>query len=379
MFGENTTPHEVGAIPGLTEEEERVAFHRKTIAQRSAIVFAGPAANFILAIVIFAGLFMLVGQPFTSPEIGRVQEGSAAERAGLRSGDRILEIDGRRIERFEDVQQIVVLNVGETLDISVDRDGEVLRIPATPDMVERVDRSGNVHKLGVLGVTSRGRDHVRHDPVTAIWRAGLETTRLAVGTLQALGQVISGHRDTKELGGPIKIAQLSHDFAQVSPDSLVWLIALLSINLGLLNLFPVPMLDGGHLLFYGIEALLGRPLGEVVAKEPQGMRHLADLITSALGDLDVQNAARDRIRGTCKPRQRPGYAADHHERSGKTGDAAKGDRDPGHAHRALRALERGRPARLRLGLEPGDKAVKRFVDGAYVISRLGHGRPRSRR
>ncbi|MEL0021582.1 MAG: RIP metalloprotease [Rickettsiales bacterium] len=133
---------------------------------------------------------------------------------------------------------------------------------ATPELIEREDKSGNIHRLGVLGVSSIGRDHIRHDPLTAVWRAVLESGYLTAGTLKAIGQVISGERDTKELGGPIKIAQISHDFAQISPDSLVWLIALLSINLGLLNLFPIPMLDGGHLLFYAFEAVMGRPLGE---------------------------------------------------------------------------------------------------------------------
>ena len=261
MFGENTTPGDVDQAP-MTPEEEGVAFHKKSIGQRAAIVFAGPAANFLLAIVIFALLFIFVGQPFTSPEIGKVHPDSAAERAGLESGDIFVEINGRKIERFEDVQQIVVLNINEALSISVDRDGSDVDLIAKPDIVERKDRSGNVHRIGMLGVSSKGRDYIQHDPITAIWRWILETGHLSVGTLKAVGQVISGQRDTKELGGPIKIAQISHDFAQISPDSLLWLIALLSINLGLLNLFPIPMLDGGHLLFYAFETVLGRPLGE---------------------------------------------------------------------------------------------------------------------
>lgn len=261
MFGENTTPGDIEQQP-LTAEEEQVAFHKKSIGQRSAIVFAGPAANFLLAIVIFTVLFIFVGQPFTSPEIGKVHPDSAAERAGLQTGDIFKEIDGRTIERFEDVQQVVVLNVGHPLEITVDRDGDVIQLTAKPDIVERKDRSGNIHRLGILGVSSKGRDHIRHGPVAAVWRSILETGHLTVGTLKAVGQVISGQRETKELGGPIKIAQISHDFAKVSPDSLLWLIALLSINLGLLNLFPIPMLDGGHLLFYAFEAVLGRPIGE---------------------------------------------------------------------------------------------------------------------
>lgn len=259
MFGEGTAADSGAA---LTPEEKEVSFQHKRVGQRSAIVFAGPAANFLLAILIFAGLFAIVGQPFTSPEIGKVQQGSAAERAGLEPGDVFQSIDGRAIERFEDVQQIVLLNAGEPLQIVVRREGRELPVTTTPTFVERTDNAGNIHKVGILGVTSKGRAYVRHGPLEALWRATQETVRLSVGTLQALWQVISGRRDTKELGGPIKIAQLSHDFAQVSPDSLIWLMALLSINLGLLNLFPVPMLDGGHLLFYGVEAILGRPLND---------------------------------------------------------------------------------------------------------------------
>ncbi len=261
MFGENSTPGGVSQKK-LSPIEQKVAFHTKSVGQRSAIVFAGPAANFLLAIAIFALLFMVWGQPFTSPEIGKVHPNSAAERAGLRAGDKIVEIDGRSIDRFEDVQQVIVLNTGNLLTIVVSRNGVLQELSARPDVVERKDRSGNVHRLGILGVSSKGRDYVHHSPTTAIWRAVLETGYLTVGTLKAIGQVISGERETKELGGPIKIAQISHDFAKVSPESLLWLIALLSINLGLLNLFPIPMLDGGHLLFYAYEAVIGRPIDE---------------------------------------------------------------------------------------------------------------------
>lgn len=259
MFGEAATGDADGS---LTPEERAVSFQHKSVGQRSAIVFAGPAANFLLAIMIFAALFAIVGQPFTSPEIGKVQPDSAAAQAGLEEGDVFVSIDGRTIDRFEDVQQVVLLNAGDPLHIVVKRADEKVEVTATPQFVERTDSSGKVHRIGILGVTSKGRAYVRHGPIEAIGRAAQETGRLTLGTLQALGQVISGRRDTKELGGPIKIAQLSHDFAQVSPDSLIWLMALLSINLGLLNLFPVPMLDGGHLLFYGVEAILGRPLNE---------------------------------------------------------------------------------------------------------------------
>ena len=262
MFGENTTPGSVEGSEKLTESEKAVAFHLKSVWQRSAIVFAGPAANFILSIVVFSFLFVFVGQPFTSPQIGKVIPDSAAAEAGLVPGDIFLEVDGRQIERFQDVQQVVFLNLGQPIKIVVDRGGIEINLTAVPKIGERKDRSGNIHRFGLLGVQSVGRDQIQHDPFTALWRSIVETGRLTVGTLKALGQIIAGDRDVKELGGPIKIAKVSHEFALMGIDSLLWLIALLSINLGLLNLFPIPMLDGGHLLFYAFEALTGRPLGE---------------------------------------------------------------------------------------------------------------------
>tara|TARA_A100001037_G_C15124779_1_gene625610 strand:- start:723 stop:1823 length:1101 start_codon:yes stop_codon:yes gene_type:complete len=262
MFGENTTPGSVDGIETLSQNEKEAAFHLKSVWQRSAIVFAGPAANFILSIILFSFLFVFVGQPFTSPQIGKIVPDSAAAEAGLVAGDVFLEVDGRKIERFQDVQQIVFLNLGQPIKIIVDRGGVKIDLIAVPKIGERKDRSGNVHRFGLLGVQSIGIDQIRHDPFTALWRSVVETGQLTVGTLKALGQIIAGDRDVKELGGPIKIAKISHEFALMGIDSLIWLIALLSINLGLLNLFPIPMLDGGHLLFYAVEALTGRPLGE---------------------------------------------------------------------------------------------------------------------
>ena len=261
MFGENTTPEGLEQQP-LSIKEERVAFHTKSVRQRAAIVFAGPAANFLLAIIIFTFLFSFIGQPFTSPKIGMVHSGSAADLAGLRAGDVFREIDGRKIKRFEDVQQIVLLNTGTKLLIIVGRDGGNIKLEAQPEIVDQRDSSGNIHRVGRLGVSSVGRDYIRHDPLTAVWQAVVETYYITIGTLKAVKQFFAGERETKELGGPIKIAQISYDFAKLGFESLIWFIALLSINLGLINLFPIPMLDGGHLLFYAYEFVMRRPLGK---------------------------------------------------------------------------------------------------------------------
>lgn len=263
MFGDA----DVASMPGemvedMTEEEKGVSFFHKRLMQRVEIVAAGPAANFLFAIVVLSGFFMTVGQPFTPADIGEVVSGSAAERAGLRPKDTIVAIDGNPIERFEDIQQIVGLDAGEALQLTVRRDGQNLTLSATPSIEEEKDIFGNVHRIGRLGIKRTGTEFVRRDPVSAVWRAVGETWNIAAGTLQAAGQMVMGRRTADELGGPIAIAQMSGVVARVGFVDLIRFMALLSVNLGLINLFPIPILDGGHLLFYAAEAIRGRPLGQ---------------------------------------------------------------------------------------------------------------------
>ena len=249
-------------LQSMTPEQKAVSFHFKRVHQRMGVVFGGPAANFIFAIVLLAGLFMIVGQPSTPPDIGSVQEGSAAEAAGLKPGDVIVSIDGSRVARFEDIQRVVRDQPGIPLAVILQRDGRELALTATPRPTELTDRFGNTQRIGLLGIGRAGMTFIRHDPVTAVWYAARETYFLSVGTLKAVGQIIAGTRTAGELGGPLRIAQMSGNMAEQGVVSLIWFIAVLSVNLGLINLFPVPMLDGGHLMFYSIEALRGRPLGQ---------------------------------------------------------------------------------------------------------------------
>ena len=262
MFGEGESEHPGGDIQPTTESEQKISFAHKRLSQRTAIVFAGPLANFIFAIIMLSGLFSIVGQPFTPPIVTSVQPGSAAEEAGIIAGDTIAQIDGRSIERFEEVQQIVSLSPAQLMTIILRRDNTEVSLQVTPKLIEETDRLGNVHRLGRLGVMGQGADILRHDPFTAVYQAGKETLFLTSGSLKVVGQMISGSRNTDELGGPIRIAQMSGEFAKVGVVPLIWFTALLSINLGLINLFPIPMLDGGHLLFYAIEGIRGKPLGE---------------------------------------------------------------------------------------------------------------------
>ncbi len=248
----------------MTPEEKAVSFKYKTLGQRSAIVFAGPAVNFIFAILVFVVMFMSVGRPVTEPIVGSVVENSAAAEAGLMAGDRILAIDGDVIDRFEDLQRVVPLGNGAPMRMSIQRDDQILDIVATPRIVEETDAFGNAQKRALLGVASSGetRMMVRHNPVTALGLAVSQTYTVVEGTFVAVGQIISGERGTEDLGGPIRIAKFSGQAAKSGFANFVIFMAILSINLGIINLFPVPLLDGGHLLFYAIEALRGRPLSD---------------------------------------------------------------------------------------------------------------------
>jgi regulator of sigma E protease len=263
MFGDAdaaSTPS--GAVRSMTPAEREVSFFHKRLGQRAAIVAAGPIANFLFAIIGLTLLFSIYGQPFTPADIGSVQPESAAAQAGMLPGDVIVEVDGQAIERFEEVQQIVRFNQGTPLALVVQRDGQRLPISVTPQVTTVTDRMGNSHTIGLLGIGRAGMEYRRHDPLTALWQAGRETANLTVGTLGAVGQMIGGSRGTEELGGPLRIAQMSGEVAQSGIVALVWFMAILSVNLGLINLFPIPMLDGGHLLFYAVEAIRGKPLGD---------------------------------------------------------------------------------------------------------------------
>ncbi len=246
----------------LSARPEPDSFPAKSVAQRMAIVVAGPCANFVFAIVVLGLLFATVGRPVTPAEVGEVQPGSAAEAAGLRPGDRIVAVDGKPIASFEELQVVVRDSPGVTLAFTIERAGQKLDLPVTPRQTEITDRFGQVHRIGLIGVSRSGVEFQRTNPLLAMIEGGGETFHLIGGTLSALGEMIIGSRTTEELGGPLRIAQMSGEIARDGAVPLIWFTAVLSINLGLINLFPIPMLDGGHLVLYAIEGLRGRPLNE---------------------------------------------------------------------------------------------------------------------
>jgi regulator of sigma E protease len=248
---------------GPVEAHERQqSLFAKSVGARAAISAAGPLANFLFAIIILAALFATAGRPYTPAQADEVLEGSAAAAAGIRPGDHFVTVNGRPVARFDELQKIVESSPGTPLAVEVRRGEEMLALSVTPRATQITDRFGNTHTLGRLGVKSLKVEFRRDDPLNAVWNAGSETVKLTVGTLKALGEIIAGTRASDELGGPLRIAQMSGEVAQGGVVALLWFMAILSINLGLINLLPVPVLDGGQLVFYAAEALRGRPLGE---------------------------------------------------------------------------------------------------------------------
>lgn len=240
-------------------------FHGKALWQRAAVVAAGPIANFILAIAIFAAAFMLVGSPVIEPRVHEVLPGSAAEQAGIRPGDLVVEIEGKPITDFSQLQQAVMTRAGDELDVVIDRSGQRINLKMVPQLREEPDNFGGKIRIGLLGVKRDPQQTIVYErlgPLEAV-ESGVERTWFIVqSTFRYLGKMVTGRESADQLGGPISMAKAAGDAASVGFFQFVSVIAFLSVSIGLLNLFPIPMLDGGHLVYYAIEAVRGKPLGE---------------------------------------------------------------------------------------------------------------------
>ncbi len=354
MFGD-VDPASAGHSDGVkdgekvrpfTTAEKKEAFFAKPVAQRAAIVIAGPAINFIFAIIILAGMYGFHGQPVTPPMASAVIAGSAADKAGIEPHDEIVSIAGEKVKRFEDIRRIVMVALDTPLPFKIIRDGEEIELTATPKKEQLTDRFGFTHSRGLLGIvgpsdgiaiknvvavndtsvkgadearkalmpvlgqridlkllrgkTAEGEDRIdtlivkapvndnkglndetsetygalvvsgttnellRHGVVGSLGAAVNETWSITTSTLKALGQMFTGTRSATELGGIVRIGAIAGDMAQMGILAIITFTALLSINLGLINLFPIPMLDGGHLMFYAIEAIKGKPVSEKI-------------------------------------------------------------------------------------------------------------------
>ncbi|MBB4210081.1 RIP metalloprotease RseP [Rhodothalassium salexigens] len=252
------------------------AFHTKALWRRALIVGAGPAVNLAFAVLIFAATFWINGQSVNPAIVEDLVPGSAAEAAGIQPGDRIVAVDGERIDRFTELNRRVRINAGTPMSVTVLRAGDRRTLTITPDRIEREDRFGNRYTIGQLGIYRQATEQVRQLSLPMALVEGVrETGRTAQTMYVALRQIILGLRPVEDLSGPVKIAQYSGQQLSLGAETFILFMALISVNLGLVNLLPIPVLDGGHLLFYAIEAVTGGPV-------PPRVQELGNLIGLAL-------------------------------------------------------------------------------------------------
>jgi len=267
MFGQGENLFEGAASEAEDDQagERARSFRHKGVAQRIAIVAAGPAANYLFAILMLAATYATVGKRIILPVVGEVMQGSAAEEAGVKPGDKIVALNGVPVTLFNQVAETVALNLAQPLQMTLQRAGQEISVEAHPKISEEIDIFGSAHRLGRLGIKSADiGEVVVFSPVSALSQGVSESYALSVNMLTGLWQMLTGVRSADEIGGVLRIAKMSGDVAQIGVIPLLNFMVLLSINLGLLNLFPVPMLDGGHLAFYMFEAIRGRPVSERV-------------------------------------------------------------------------------------------------------------------
>ena len=249
-----------------SEEDQQKLFTLKPLYQRALIVFGGPLANFILALVIFFSIYTFIGKDFTPAVINEVQKDSPAMVGGLKQDDIILEIDGNEVKSIMDVSKYITMSTADFIDFKVKRSYDELILKVKPNMVLSEDNLGNQlnkRMVGIkLGAYNDEINHVKLGPAQAIYHAAHEVYYVSISSLKYIGGMIAGKADTSQLGGPIRIAKISGQVADVGILAFISMIDYISISLGLINLFPIPMLDGGHLMFYGFEKILGRPLSQ---------------------------------------------------------------------------------------------------------------------
>ena len=253
-------------IKKYNEEDRKKLFVLKPLHQRSLIVFGGPLANFLLALVIFFSIYTFIGKDFTPAVINEVQSDSPAMVGGLKQNDVILEIDGNEVQSIMDVSKYIMMSTDDFIDFKVKRSYDELLLKIKPNIVLSEDNLGNkINKrvVGIkLGAQNNEINHVKLGPAKAIYHAAHEVYYVSTSSLKYIGAMIFGKADTSQLGGPIRIAKISGQVAEFGLLAFISMMAYISISLGLVNLFPIPMLDGGHLMFYAFEKVLGRPLSQ---------------------------------------------------------------------------------------------------------------------
>jgi regulator of sigma E protease len=251
-------------VKKMTKAEKEKSFHYKPLWQKALVVVAGPAANFILAIFILSYFFVAHGRAETLPVVEEVMISSAAEKAGFQTGDHIIRLDGTYVDRFEDIRRVAHLNPGIPVEFIITRNGKEITGMITPKKSTTKDIFGNEVTVGLIGITSTQVEYHKMGVTEAVVASVVETYSISRNTLKALGQIVTGQRSSDDISGILRIAKYSGQSTEKGFRVVLWFMAILSINLGLINLFPIPMLDGGHLMFYAIEAASGRPLAEKV-------------------------------------------------------------------------------------------------------------------
>ncbi len=249
-----------------SKEDQDKLFVLKPLYQRALIVFGGPLANFLLAILIFFSVYTFVGKDFTPAVINEVQQDSPAMVAGLKNNDIVVSIDGNKVKSIMEVSKFIMMSTDEFINFTVNRSNQDLTFRVKPNIIESEDELGNkINKrmVGIkLGAYNNEVNHIKLGPAKALFYSVNEVYYVCISSLKYIGSMLTGNGDSSQLGGPIRIAKISGQVAEFGILPFISLMAYISISLGLINLFPIPMLDGGHLMFYGIEKVLGRPLSQ---------------------------------------------------------------------------------------------------------------------
>jgi regulator of sigma E protease len=248
----------------MSEQERGLTFHHKPLYKKAAIVAAGPLSNFVLTIAVFTYFIMTIGLPSSEPVVGQILPDSPAQAAGLQAGDRILKINDDSVSSFNDIPYLISTNLGTPVTLLLKRADKDMTVVLTPKEVEDDDGLGNKIKHPLIGIKSADIKYEDAGLAVALSESTKRTYMLCASTLRVVGQIVTGKRSAGDLKGPVGIAQLSGQATHKDVHTTLWLIAMLSANLGLVNLFPIPMLDGGHLLYYMAEAFRGRPLAKRV-------------------------------------------------------------------------------------------------------------------
>jgi len=251
-------------VANMSDEEKKHSFIAKKVWQRMAVVAAGPVANFILAILLFTLMFRINGINTTLPIVDEIQENSAAFAAGIKKGDKILVINDKQIKDFSDIKEVALASKDSELNFQILRNEKIINISLTPKVTKIKDFFGDEIKVPLIGIMSSQVETKKVNIVESFGHSVVETYRVSIAIFHAIGELITGKRDVKELGGPIKIAKYSGATFDMGFWAVIWFMTMISINLGIMNLLPVPVLDGGHLFYYLIEAIIGKPLPQKV-------------------------------------------------------------------------------------------------------------------